>query len=60
MSIPCFRWLFLNLVVHSDTGASAQMTDDDLKSLFAYLHSLPPTRKVVGPSRREAGWTPKD
>lgn len=29
-----------------------QMTDEDLKSLFAYLHSLPPTRHVVGPSRR--------
>lgn len=35
-----------------------QMTDDDLKSLYAYLHALPPTRNVVGPSRRAAGTTP--
>jgi hypothetical protein len=35
-----------------------QMTDDDLRSLYRFLTSLPPTRNVTGPSRRQAGWAP--
>lgn len=35
-----------------------QMTDSDLKSIFAYLRSLPPTKRFTGPGRREAGWKP--
>jgi hypothetical protein len=34
------------------------MTDEDLKSIFAYLKSLPPTKHFVGPSRRKRGWKP--
>ena len=30
-------------------GAFARMTDDDLRSVYRYLRSLPPTRKAVGP-----------
>jgi mono/diheme cytochrome c family protein len=29
------------------------MTDDDLKSIYAYLQQLPPTEKFIGPSRVE-------
>lgn len=35
-----------------------QMTDSDLKSIFAYLRSLPPTKRFTGPGRRPAGWKP--
>jgi mono/diheme cytochrome c family protein len=35
-----------------------QMTDDDLKSIFRYLKSLPPIKHATGPSRRKRGWTP--
>jgi mono/diheme cytochrome c family protein len=35
-----------------------QMTDSDLKSIFAYLRSLPPTKHVTGPGRRPSGWRP--
>ncbi len=31
-------------------GAFARMTDDDLRSVYRYLRSLPPTRKAVGPA----------
>jgi len=36
----------------------ARMTDDDLRSVYRYLMSLPPTKKVTGPSYRKAGWKP--
>jgi hypothetical protein len=36
----------------------ARMTEDDLRSVYRYLKSLPPTRKVIGPSHRKAGWKP--
>jgi mono/diheme cytochrome c family protein len=36
-----------------------QMTDSDLKSIFAYLRSLPPTKRFTGPGWRPKGWTPK-
>jgi mono/diheme cytochrome c family protein len=35
-----------------------QMTDSDLKSIFAYLRSLPPTKRSTGPTRRATGWKP--
>jgi mono/diheme cytochrome c family protein len=34
------------------------MTDDDLKSIFRYLQSLPPTKHFTGPPRRPRGWRP--
>jgi mono/diheme cytochrome c family protein len=34
------------------------MTDADLESLWLYLESLPPTKNLVGPPRRKAGWKP--
>jgi len=36
-----------------------QMTDGDLKSIFAYLRSLPPTKRFTGPGRRPTGWQPE-
>jgi mono/diheme cytochrome c family protein len=36
-----------------------QMTDSDLKSIFAYLRSLPPTKRFTGPGRRPTGWKPE-
>ncbi len=33
-----------------------QMTDSDLKSIFAYLRSLPPTKRFTGPGYRPKGW----
>jgi cytochrome c553 len=33
----------------------ALMTDDDLRSLYRYLQSLPPTKRSVGPTRRARG-----
>jgi mono/diheme cytochrome c family protein len=35
-----------------------QMTDSDLKSIFRYLRSLPPTKRSTGPTRRPRGWKP--
>ena len=35
-----------------------KMTNDDLRSIYLYLKSLPPTRHVTGPSRRPSGWKP--
>lgn len=32
------------------------MSDDDLKSLYRYLKSLPPVERDVGPSYRKRGW----
>jgi mono/diheme cytochrome c family protein len=34
-----------------------QMTDEDLRSLYQYLHGLPPVKRVIGPPRRPVGWT---
>ncbi len=36
-----------------------QMTDSDLKSIFRYLRSLPPTKHATGPTRRRRGWKPE-
>jgi mono/diheme cytochrome c family protein len=36
----------------------AKMTDSDLKSIYRYLKSLPPTKHVTGPGRRPKGWKP--
>ena len=33
-----------------------QLTDEDLRSLYRYLRSVPRSRHAVGPSRRAAGW----
>ena len=30
-------------------GAFARFTDDDLRAIYRYLRSLPPTRNDVGP-----------
>ena len=35
-----------------------QMTDSDLRSVYRYLRSLPPVDRDVGPTYRDAGWTP--
>lgn len=35
-----------------------RMTEDDMRSVFRYLRTLPPTKKVTGPTRRKAGWKP--
>jgi len=34
------------------------MTDNDLRSIYQYLRSLPPTDRFTGPTYRKAGWTP--
>jgi mono/diheme cytochrome c family protein len=36
----------------------ARATEDDLRSVYRYLMSLPPTKKMTGPSHRKAGWKP--
>jgi mono/diheme cytochrome c family protein len=36
----------------------ALMTDADLRSLYRFLHALPPTRRATGPTRRLKGWKP--
>lgn len=36
-----------------------QMTEEDLRSIFRYLQSLPPVENPAGPSRRERGWAPE-
>ena len=36
-----------------------QMTDDDLRSIYRFLRSLPPVDRDTGPTYREAGWTPE-
>jgi mono/diheme cytochrome c family protein len=36
-----------------------QMTDSDLRSIFAYLRSLPPTKRFTGPGWRPKGWKPE-
>lgn len=38
--------------------AYALMTDEDLKSLWAYMEALPPTKNVIGPSYRPKDWQP--
>jgi mono/diheme cytochrome c family protein len=35
-----------------------QMTDEDLRSLYRYLRTVPKVRHAVGPSRRPVGWKP--
>ncbi|HSI05678.1 MAG TPA: hypothetical protein VLC93_14430, partial [Myxococcota bacterium] len=37
-----------------------QMSDEDLKSIFVYLRSLPPTKHQTGPRYRKRGWTPEE
>ncbi len=34
-----------------------KMTDDDVRSIYRYLQSVPPADHDVGPSRRAKGWT---
>jgi mono/diheme cytochrome c family protein len=36
----------------------AEMTDEDIKSLYRYLKTLPPTEHLTGPPHRPAGWKP--
>ena len=36
----------------------ALMSEEDLRSIFRYLRSLPPVRHDVGPAWRPAGWKP--
>ncbi len=36
----------------------ARMTDDDLRSIFRFLQTVPPAKRVTGPSRRNKGWKP--
>ena len=36
----------------------ARMTEDDMRSVYRYLRSLPPTKKVTGPTHRKLGWKP--
>ena len=33
----------------------AQMNDDDIKSIYRYLRTLPPAKNVTGPTRRPVG-----
>jgi mono/diheme cytochrome c family protein len=35
-----------------------QMTDEDVRSLYRYLKTVPKARHVVGPSHRADGWKP--
>ena len=35
-----------------------RMTEDDMRSIYRYLRSLPPVKKVTGPSHRKARWKP--
>ena len=35
----------------------AQMTEDDLRSIYRYLRALPPVKHDPGPSYRKRGWT---
>lgn len=34
----------------------ARMSDDDLRAIYRYLQTVPPSSKVTGPSRRPRGW----
>jgi mono/diheme cytochrome c family protein len=34
------------------------MTDADLRSLYQYLQTVPPTNRLTGPGYRKVGWTP--
>ncbi len=36
----------------------AEMTDDDVRSIYRYLRTLPPTNHAGGPTRRPSGWKP--
>ncbi|MCO4745585.1 MAG: cytochrome c [Proteobacteria bacterium] len=38
----------------------ALMTEDDMRSVYRYLASVPPVDQVTGPGYRKAGWTPTD
>ncbi len=35
-----------------------QMTESDLRSVYLFLHSLPPVQNDVGPTYRDVGWEP--
>ncbi len=37
----------------------AGLTDDDVRSIYRFLKSLPPAKHEVGPTRRKAGWKPE-
>lgn len=34
----------------------ARMSDDDLRAIWRYLQTVPPSSRVTGPTRRRAGW----
>jgi mono/diheme cytochrome c family protein len=34
----------------------ALMTEEDLRSIFRFLRSVPPTKRATGPTRRRRGW----
>jgi mono/diheme cytochrome c family protein len=36
-----------------------RMTDDDIRSLYRFLKTLPPTRHLIGPAHRKVGDAPK-
>lgn len=36
----------------------ARMSENDLRSIWKWIETVPPTERVVGPGRREAGWSP--
>ena len=36
-----------------------RMTDDDVRSIYRYLRTLPPTRQLIGPPHRKVGDEPK-
>ena len=40
--------------------AFKQLTDDDARSIYRYLRSLPPVKHDTGPGYRKVGWKPGD
>ena len=34
------------------------LSEDDARSIYRYLRSVPPVKHLVGPTRREKGWKP--
>jgi mono/diheme cytochrome c family protein len=40
-------------------GNFIEMTEDDVRSIYRYLRTVPAVKHDVGPPRREAGWKPK-
>lgn len=40
-------------------GNFKEMTEDDVRSIYRYLRTVPAVKHDVGPVRREVGWKPK-